>query len=228
MSLGKVLEGAWSWTIGAYLWFVLSVHTVGPMPLPRFLRLPSEQRRAILDVARRQFAAHGAGTASYNKIIEVAGISKSSAYQYFDGRDDLLGAVLADVRDRLAGLLGDWSQAPSEQAFWRQLRDGGARLHRHLADHPDDLALVDAALGRADPDRLDPGAVWLEQVIANGMTLGIVRADTDPDLLLATTAAVLRSIDRWAIGRLQADHDTPPSELEQAYRLLAALWSTAR
>ena len=91
------------------------------MPLPRFQRLSSQQRSAILDVARRQFAAHGADTASYNKIIEAAGISKSSAYQYFDGREDLLGAVLADLRDRLAGLLGDWSPAPSEQALWQQL-----------------------------------------------------------------------------------------------------------
>lgn len=212
--------------------YTLIVHISGAyhryMPLPRFQRLPLAQRRAILDVARSQFAAHGVDTASYNKIIELAGISKSSAYQYFDGRDDLLGAVLTDVRDRLAGLLGEWSPVPTEQAFWRQLRDGAARLHRHLADHPDDLALVDAATGRSDPDRPDPGAVWLEQMISNGRTLGIVRADLDPDLLLATTAAVLQSVDRWAIGRLQADPDAPPSELEQAYGLLAALWSTAR
>ncbi|MGF1648591.1 MAG: TetR/AcrR family transcriptional regulator [Kineosporiaceae bacterium] len=195
------------------------------MPLPRFSRLPSAQRRAILDVARHEFAAHGVNGASYNKIIEMAGISKSSAYQYFDGRDDLLGAVLDDVRTRLAGLLGDWSPAPSEPAFWRQLRDGGTRLHRHLADHPDDLALVDTAQDRAGPD---PAAVWLEQVIANGRALGVVRADTDSDLLLTATAAVLQTIDRWAIRRLQADPNVPPSDVEQAYQLLAALWSAAR
>ena len=198
------------------------------MPLPRFQRLSSQQRSAILDVARRQFAAHGADTASYNKIIEAAGISKSSAYQYFDGREDLLGAVLADLRDRLAGLLGDWSPAPSEQALWQQLQEGGARMHRHLADDPDDLALVDAAADRADPNQPDPGALWLEQVIANGRALGIVNSDTDPDLLLAATAAVLQSVDRWAIGRLRDDPEVPPSELEQGYRLLAALWGTAR
>ena len=101
-------------------------------------------------------------------------------------------------------------------------------MHRHLADDPDDLALVDAAADRADPNQPDPGALWLEQVIANGRALGIVNSDTDPDLLLAATAAVLQSVDRWAIGRLRDDPEVPPSELEQGYRLLAALWGTAR
>ena len=195
------------------------------MPLPRFSRLPDDQRRAILGVARHQFAVHGATTASYNKIIEAAGISKSTAYQYFDGRDDLLDAVLADLRNRIAGLLGEWSSAPSEEAFWHQLREGGAQLHRHLASDPDDLALVDDATARTNPDGMDAGAPWLEQMITNGRDLGIVRDDTDPDLLLLSTAAVLQTIDRWAIERLRTNPKTSPSELEQGYRLLAALWS---
>ncbi|MGJ7440532.1 TetR/AcrR family transcriptional regulator [Aquipuribacter sp. MA13-6] len=195
------------------------------MPSPRFLRLPPEQRHSILDVARRQFAADGVATASYNKIIELSGISKSSAYQYFDGRDDVLEAVLADLRDRLTQLLGGWVPASTEQSFWQQLRDDSTRLHRHLADNPDDLALVDAVTARAPSDGPDPGTVWLGEVIDNGTALGVVRADTDPDLLLAASAAVLQSIDRWAIARLRADPDAPSSDLEQAHRLLAALWS---
>jgi len=201
------------------------VLTIGFMPLPRFSRLPAKQRRTILDVARRQFAAYGANTASYNKIIDAAGISKTTAYQYFDGRDDLLGAVLADLRDRIAGLLGDWSPAPSEHAFWQQLREGGAQLHRHLAGDPDDLALVDAAADRASSDRANPGALWLERMIANGKDLGIIRDDTEPNLLRASTAAVLQTVDRWAINRLRTDPETSPAELEQGYRLLASLWS---
>lgn len=206
-------------TTMAYHWY---------MPLPRFLRLPSEQRRSILDVARHHFASHGPNTASYNKIIDDAGISKTTAYQYFDGRDDLLGAVLSDVQDRIAEMLGDWPPAPSEEAFWVQLKRVGAQLHHHLASTPDDLALVDAAADKAESDVMSPGAIWLERVIENGRDLGIVRDDTDPDLLLEATAAVLRSIDQWAIARLRINPKVSPSEHEQGYRLLAALWSEAR
>ena len=198
------------------------------MPLPRFARIPDDQRRAILDVARHEFATHGATTASYNKIIEAAGISKSTAYQYFDGRDDLLDAVLADLRDRIASLLGDWPSAPSETAFWHQLNRDGAQLHRHLADNVDDLALVDDASARALPDGSDAGTRWLEQVIANGRDLGIVRTDTEPELLLASTAAVMQSVDRWAIEKIRENPEFSSSELEQGYRLLAALWSGPR
>lgn len=183
------------------------------MPLPRFHRLPSDRQRAIIDGAKAEFAQHGPEAASYNTIIATVGISKTSAYQYFDGKDDLLGLVLADVADRLKLQLGTWQPATSATAFWSGLRRDSAGLTRFLEENPLDRSLADAALARVRPD--DDNA-WLTDVIGNGIDLGIVRTDIDRDLLTAATAAVLRAGDHWALAG-GADPD-------QIFDLLAGLW----
>ncbi|WP_218952128.1 TetR/AcrR family transcriptional regulator [Amycolatopsis anabasis] len=188
------------------------------MPLPRFTRLPGDRRAEILRTAREMFAEHGPDTASYNKIIAAAGISKTAAYHYFDGREDLLSAVLDDLLARLHGSLGPWREAASPAEFWRGLRDGFARLHGHLAERPDDLALVDVALARVPDHRFD---AYLGALIDNGRALGVIRADVDRELLLAATAAVFRVLDNWMLAR----PDAPADALRQAWGLLAGLWS---
>lgn len=215
-----------------YRWGVLAVHPTGlyrecMTPLPRFHRLPAERQEAILTVARAHFAEHGPASASYNKIIEAAGFSKTAAYQYFDGREDLLGAVLDDVLDRLLGVLGPWTPARDEVDFWARLEAGSRALVAHLSTHPDDLALADAAVGRAQ------GGVWLGwfgAVVEDGQRLGLIRTDVAPALLAGATAAVMRAADAWALTALRT---APPegsatqavSGSEQVWSLLRGLWS---
>ncbi|MFA7761915.1 TetR/AcrR family transcriptional regulator [Streptomyces sp. NRRL S-448] len=196
-------------------------------PLPRFHRLPAERQEAILAVARAHFAEHGPASASYNKIIEAAGFSKTAAYQYFDGREDLLAAVLDDVLDRLLGVLGPWTPARDEPHFWALLEAGSHALVAHLRTHPDDLALADAAVGRAQ------GSTWLGwfgAVVEDGQRLGFIRTDVDQALLAGATAAVMRAADEWALGALssarstaQAAQTAPGSE--QVWSLLRGLWN---
>ncbi|MFJ3964552.1 TetR/AcrR family transcriptional regulator [Streptomyces sp. NPDC090036] len=174
-------------------------------PLPRFHRLPAERQEAILGVARAHFAEHGPESASYNKIIEAAGFSKTAAYQYFDGREDLLAAVLDDVLDRLLGVLGPWTPARDEAEFWARLEAGTRALVAHLQAHPDDLALADAAVGRA---RGGAWLGWFQAVVEDGQRLGFIRTDVDRALLAGATAAVMRAADEWALSALRAAHPT--------------------
>ncbi|WP_228782914.1 TetR/AcrR family transcriptional regulator [Nocardia abscessus] len=184
------------------------------MPLPRFHRLPPERQRAIVDAAKAEFAHHGPEGASYNTIIANAGISKSSAYQYFDGKEDILALVLSDVSDRLLEQLGEWVAAGTSDAFWTRLRENSAALVRFLRDNPLDLALADAAIARMPAEDEQS---WLGAVIANGIELGIVRTDVDSGLLTAASAAVLRAGDHWAL--------TSGGDPDQIFGLLAGLWA---
>ncbi|WP_218022411.1 TetR/AcrR family transcriptional regulator [Nocardia amamiensis] len=183
------------------------------MPLPRFYRLPSERQHDIIEAAKTEFAQHGPETASYNTIIAKAGISKSSAYQYFDGKDDILGLVLSDVSDRLRRELGSWVPADTADAFWQRLSDDSARLVRFLEDNPLDRALADAAIARIPAGNEQS---WLAAVIDNGIALGVIRADVDRELLSAASAAVLRVGDNWALAG--GGHPF------QIFSLLAGLW----
>ncbi|WP_052423254.1 TetR/AcrR family transcriptional regulator [Nonomuraea candida] len=185
------------------------------MPLPRFYRLPDDRRETILRVARAHFARDGADRASYNKIIAELGISKTSAYQYFDGKEDLFAAVIEDVHTRILHTLGDWPPAHTPEQFRRQLRDASDRLVTHGLTHPEDLALLDATTAQ------DP-APWLAPVIDNGRALGVIRTDVDRDLMLTATAAVLRAADLWTAARLR-DGATAP---DLTWSLIEGLWST--
>ncbi|MFG3406620.1 TetR/AcrR family transcriptional regulator [Streptomyces sp. NPDC048142] len=202
------------------------------MPLPRFDRLPAERQEFILGVARHHFAEHGAEAASYNKIIEAAGFSKTAAYHYFDGKEDLLAAVLSGVLGRLLGALGPWVPARDEAEFWSRLDTGASALATHLRAHPDDLALADAAIGHTHEG---PWLDWFDALVANGQQLGFIRTDVDRGLLVAVTAAVVRAADAWALAHMQSPAEpegvaAAVAELDagkQLWSLLRGLWSGA-
>ncbi|MFD6889643.1 TetR/AcrR family transcriptional regulator [Streptomyces sp. NPDC059957] len=200
------------------------------MPLPRFDRLPAERRELILGVARRHFAEHGTEGASYNKIIEAAGVSKTAAYHYFDGREDLLAAVLDGVLERLLDALGPWVPARDKADFRSRFAAGSAALAVHLRDNPEDLALADAAIGRTHAGLwLD----WFGALVTDGQRLGVIRTDVDHGLLVSVTAAVIRAADAWALARMTTEPLAGAADFSedeasaQLWRLLRGLWDGA-
>ena len=79
----------------------------------------ARQRRAILDAARAHLAEEGAAP-SLAQVGARAGLARSSVYEYFDSRDDLLAAVVADVfpdwADKVIGSI-QAAPAPGEQVW---------------------------------------------------------------------------------------------------------------
>ncbi|HWH51574.1 MAG TPA: helix-turn-helix domain-containing protein, partial [Gemmatimonadaceae bacterium] len=71
------------------------------MPRPRFHKLSPDQQQAILRAALDEFAAHGFGASSLNRIIDAAGISKGSLYYYFDDKEELYAHVARRELGRL-------------------------------------------------------------------------------------------------------------------------------
>ncbi|ATQ43537.1 TetR/AcrR family transcriptional regulator [Caulobacter mirabilis] len=185
------------------------------MPLPRFARLPHEAQTAFLAVARFHFARDGRDGASLNRIIADAGLSKTSAYNYFDGKDDLFAAVAADSLSRAAGCLGDWAAAADEATLWSAFHAANDRLGRFLRDNPDDRVLL-AMVGAGD----GPPA-WLQAFFANAVDLGLVDVLPGRDLMEQTTLAVLRAFDDWTLTQPLAGAEGA-SGVEE---LLRRLWA---
>jgi AcrR family transcriptional regulator len=205
-----------------YPWCTLYTRTSGwyrqTMPLPRFTRLPEDEQQRIVDAARAVFASDGVDHATYVEVIRGAGISKSSAYNYFDGRGDLLGLVLDDVADRLRVVLGTWEPVPEPVAFWDALTEAARRLMSHVVQHPDDLALIDPAfLLRAQGGFMG----WVGDVIDNGIEIRLITVDCERDLLVSATAAVLRAGDAWWAEKMKTGI---VSDYEQQWTLIRGLW----
>jgi len=189
--------------------------------LPRFERLAPERRAQLLAVAQRHLARDGRSGASYNQIIADAGLSKTSAYLYFDGREDLVRAVVGAVVARLEAVLGSWKPVTSEDAFWSELSAQSAALRNHLVTHADDLAM----LATLEPGEWPQAQVWLEAMLENGRAVGVVRADVPAPVMAGVTRAVFTTLDGLAVEALRAG-----VAVDEALgrTLLEGLWRGAR
>lgn len=187
------------------------------MPLPRFDRLPAAARAAILAVARAHFARDGKDAASFNQIIAEAGISKTSAYHYFDGKDDLFAAVVADAAERTTAALGPWTDVATAEDLWEQLTAGTTRLAAHLRDHPDDRAVL-AGRTAVDDDS------WFHRLVGNGLRIGLIDPRPSPELVTVATMGVFAALDTWALAH---PGEPDPALAGSLTELLARLWRAA-
>lgn len=190
------------------------------MPSPRYHRLTPQRREHILEVARRHFAA-GVEAASYNQIIADAGISKTTAYMYFDGKQDLVGEVWRDLLARLAEVMGPWQPMDSARGFWHQLETSSDCLRRHLVDHPVDLALLGQPVVVPESATLEK---WFADLVDDGVKLGIIGTEVPRPLLVAATKALFRVIDEHVLAAMLRGEPVDP---QPGWRLLRALWGAA-
>jgi AcrR family transcriptional regulator len=174
----------------------------------RFRRLPPERRDAILELAAEHFASAGFEGASYNRILENAGLSKSSAYTLFDGKADLYAAVLEREASRLAEISPPGPPPTDPPSFWASARGWLTASLEALNQHPRTARLL---AGYADARRrgvvedLDAriGASFagaVRELIATGRALGAVRTDQPPELLEALAGVVLSVLDQHYLG----------------------------
>ena len=100
------------------------------------------KRKAILDAARTEFAENGFETASYNQIIENAGLSKGAMYYYFDDKLDLYVTVLEDASQRMMKALSvEQLWPPPEGDFWGAMHTISHKAWQFALEHPE-LAML--------------------------------------------------------------------------------------
>lgn len=180
------------------------------MPRPRFDRLEPARRDAIFDAAAAEFGEHGFSRASYNRIIERAGLSKGAMYYYFDDKRDLFVTVVEDAVERLFGLLEAVGEVTGVEAFWARV---GALMRSAWAGmlaEPRVAALMPVLLDPRNATDVPEAMVamnerimaWIREFLEQGRAVSAVRTDLPDDLLLAVTFAVGEAMDRWVASRL--------------------------
>jgi AcrR family transcriptional regulator len=187
------------------------------MSRPRFHRLDPAQQNVLLDAALREFAAHGFASASLNRNIESAGVSKGAMYYYFDGKEDLYADV---IRRQLERLLENGGALPVPTAhdaneFWETIEGHYLRLMRSLIATPETGTLLrDWLTGPAAPALRDAQheaeratMPWLIQTIEAGQRAGAVRTDLPVDLLVAVALGMGQAMDTWLISRPSSESD---------------------
>lgn len=205
------------------------------MPRPRFNKLPRDKQEWIIEIAAKEFAAEGFEGASLNHILELAGLSKGSAYYYFDDKADVFLTVvqryLAEVTDTIEGLALDQLDAEN---FWCRLAEVYQQQWAITYERPWLLGAVKAA-GKLSKKALAHEALatvfhqvmdWLIAIFKRGQAVGAVRTDLPDDLLFALVQAVDDANDRWLLEHRaelqQQEMETIAARaIELLHRLLA-------
>lgn len=167
------------------------------MPLDRFARLDADKQRLILDAAQEEFARHGFAAASYNRIIQHAGVSKGAMYYYFEDKADLFGAVVTRSLSGLVDVLGPAPAADGPDAFWGAVEQMFGRAVAWLNSSAERPQLTRSlAQSYGDPEFADAFAqiwdqIWatIDRLMEAGARAGAVRTDLPRGLVVSILIA---------------------------------------
>ncbi len=168
------------------------------MPRPRFEKLDPEKREAILNAALEAFATHGFDGASYNQIIERAGVSKGAMYYYFDDKEDLYATV---VRRELAGLWDQFHTIPeisTVREYWEMMNGFIEGIARFALEQPMTMGLMRGVLRMKSEGIHSPviqeihemGSSFATRFLELGQQIGAVRTDVPLEMLSLIINAV--------------------------------------
>lgn len=149
---------------------------------PRVLLDRPARRAAILAAAASAFAERGFADTAMDDVAAAAGITRLIVYRHFDSKEDLYGAVLQHVRDRLSEELevapGVRGESVAVRALLAVARNDAAGLTLLLRHAPREPQFASYALE------------FREQMIAHS------------ELLMARAQAPARVRTRWAAETL--------------------------
>jgi AcrR family transcriptional regulator len=199
------------------------------MPLPRFSNLDEPRRGSILEAAAEEFGERGFAGASYNRIIERAGISKGAMYYYFADKDDLFRTVLDGALAQWFARVGYPFLADDAESFWAACRSMYERSLRFMLEDRRNAALC-LTITRARQRLEGPPALvelqrrmleWTRELVRQGRELGAVRTDLPPDLISELVLSMMDAGDRWLAAHW---HEFTPDAVEATSKRMVDLF----
>jgi AcrR family transcriptional regulator len=175
------------------------------MPRPRFDKLDPEVRARLLEAAAQEFSLSSYASASLNRIIEQAGISKGSLYYYFDDKEDLFRAVLSYLDECSEGLFTLAADDLTADNFWDRIEAFSHRATEVIRKHPwisGFLRMLHDVYTQKPTE--GPLVEWCdrmnkqrESILRRGLALGVMRKDIPTELLQSVLNAVETTFHRW-------------------------------
>jgi AcrR family transcriptional regulator len=180
------------------------------VPRPRFAKLDPAKKESIFSAALEAFAINGFEGASYNQIIENAGISKGAMYYYFDDKEDLYATLVRYELEEMLQHLHELPEVDSPAEFWKMLLDIMRQAQAFVVAAPLKMKLLRSLMkmrteGRRSPllqDLYEMGEQFSAQLIKQGQGIGAVRTDIPFELLVSLVTAVDEAGDYWMLENL--------------------------
>ena len=122
-------------------------------------------REAILDAAERLFSAHGVDGVAVRDLARELGLTPSSLYNHFPGKQALYEAVLERGLEPIVELISSARHGEVERESVARVVDS---LVSHLAQHPHLLRLLQRAMLEDTSSVQELFARWLAPVYRDG------------------------------------------------------------
>ena len=184
-------------------------------PEGRRVRLRREATQQIKHAALDQVRKVGAADVSLRAVAREAGMSPAGLYRYFDGRDALLTALIADSFTRLADAI-DAGTAEVPDGDWPARLLASSRSYRRWSlQHPHEFGLVfgNPIPGYAAPQGGETVAAMSE--VSRALFTPLLALWTDgrlvvPSAYVATAWAAPIAGLATEIGQMIGRQDLPP------------------
>ena len=179
------------------------------MPRPRFYKLTEVKRLHILETAAKEFAAHGFEHASFNRILDQAGVSKGAAYYYFDDKADLFFSTVQHYASSWINEITQIDPASLDRdTYWSVLMEVYRQPFTRFYETPWAFGVMRAVQhvpasvisGGGLTDYMTQLLTWLAAVINQGQAIGLVRTDLPNDLLFAIVNGFDQISDEWLLS----------------------------
>ncbi len=187
--------------------------------------MDAAKRRQILEGAHRVFMELGFDAASMGAIARAAGVSKGTLYVYFDSKEALFSATIADERARLKSVFALDADDPDVEASLKRtgralvafiVRPTNIRAVRTVMGISERIPAVGRAFYEDGPGR---GVASFTRFIEAHVRAGRLWAP-DPRLAAAQLQMLLQA---GLVNELLYDVREPPDEAEIAAHVDAAV-----
>lgn len=199
------------------------------MPTQTFFNLPEEKRSKIIECAIDEFSSHPFQAASLSRIVEEAGISKGSMYQYFADKKDVYLYLLDVAGERKVSYMNGIMDPADD--YFTNLYKLIVASNKFSFDHPRLSQLVSNMMSGGNdpfPDELfthlrKAGEAWVKQSLIQAQAKGEVRADLDLDFLSYFVTRLTIDFGNYLIeknqlsyGQVVAGNRIPEGIMEEA------------
>ena len=178
------------------------------MSQERLKRMSPERRDKLFETAAEELATEGYEGASLNRIIERAGIAKSSLYYYFEDKRDLFGQLVQAVFERFVRDIGGFDyRTLTAETFWPEIESlfvkGVAFSEQNAWSVPVGQLFhrlrVREKAGSTAAGLFGMAETWVAAELRHGAALRVVRTDLPEDLLAQSVMALVEVCDRYLL-----------------------------
>ena len=178
----------------------------------KFLKLTPEKQQQILRAMCEEFTEHSYEDASTNRIVEKAGISKGTLFNYFGCKEEMYHALLRYVLELLKGYAIDDFETSDFIERCRILAELDLKIYRESPYMINFFARIYVGKGTHIPDDITETigillSEAMERLYAN-VDYSLFRTDVDTTLMMKMIRFTFDGYIQEVIGKMQMEELT--------------------